>query len=90
MANLQIKGLDEELYNQIKMLAASENRSVSQQMLFLVKEHLAKRKQVAKIKTPAEVLLELSGSWQDERSADDIISDIKNSRKNSKKIKEVL
>ncbi len=34
MANLQIKGIDDELYNEIKKLAASEKRSISQQVLF--------------------------------------------------------
>ena len=34
MANLQIKGIDDELYRDIKKLAAAENRSVSQQILF--------------------------------------------------------
>jgi len=44
MANLQIKGIDENLYAQIKKLAAAENRSVSQQIVFLAKEYLVKRK----------------------------------------------
>jgi hypothetical protein len=43
MANLQIKGIDDELYNEIKKLAAAEKRSVSQQILFLVKNSLAKK-----------------------------------------------
>lgn len=42
MANLQIKGIDENLYLQIKKLASAENRSVSQQILYLAKEYLAK------------------------------------------------
>ena len=44
MANLQIKGIKDDLYAQIKNLAASENRSVSQQVLFLIKEHISKKK----------------------------------------------
>ena len=44
MANLQIKGIDDTLYSQLKALAASENRSVSQEVLFLVKSYLANRK----------------------------------------------
>lgn len=90
MANLQIKGIEDELYNEIKKLAASESRSVSQQMLFLVKEHLAKRIQITQIKTPAQVILELSGSWVDNRGAEEIISEIKQARKNSKKLAEGL
>jgi len=63
MANLQIKGIDENLYAQIKKLAAVENRSVSQQILYLAKEYLVKRKTLQTSKPPAQVLLELSGSW---------------------------
>jgi hypothetical protein len=90
MANLQIKGIDDTLYDTIKKLAASENRSVSQEMLFLVKEHLAKRKQIVTVRTPAEVLLDLSGSWTDERSADTIIAEIKAARKSSRKLSKGL
>ncbi len=85
MANLQIKGMDDRLYDTIKKLAASENRSVSQEILFLVKEHVAKRKQTAAVRTPAQVLLDLSGSWVDDRNADVIIAEIKTARKNSGK-----
>ena len=88
MANLQIKGIDDGLYAQIKFLAASENRSVSQQVLFLIKEHLSRKKQLSAIKTPAGILLELSGSWEDERRPEDIVKEIKRARKNSKKLKE--
>ena len=90
MANLQIKGMDDRLYDTIKKLAASENRSVSQEILFLVKEHVAKRKQTAAVRTPAQVLLDLSGSWIDDRSADAIIAEIKSARKNSGKLSKGL
>ena len=88
MANLQIKGIDDALYAQLKTLAAAENRSVSQQILFLVKRYIANKKQLEKTKMPAQTLLELAGSWEDSRSADEIISDIKNARKNSSRFKE--
>ena len=86
MANLQIKGIQDELYTEIKNLAASENRSVSQQILFLVKEYLARRKHLSMLKTPAQVFLELSGSWEDDRRAEEIIAEIKGARKSSKKL----
>lgn len=85
MANLQIKGIDDELYNEIKKLAASEKRSVSQQVLFLVKRYLANKPRFDAAKTPSEVFLELHGSWQDEREADQIIDQIKMARKNIKR-----
>jgi hypothetical protein len=86
MANLQIKGIDDVLYEQIKNIAVSENRSVSQQILFLVKDYLAKRGPLSCAKTPAGVLLELSGSWEDRRSAEAIVREIKAGRKNSRKL----
>lgn len=87
MSNLQIKGIDDALYTQIKELAASENRSVSQQILYLVKRYIANKKKFENIKMPAQALLDLSGSWEDVRSADEITSDIKNARKNSTRFK---
>jgi len=87
MANLQIKGIEDNLYKKIKKMAASENRSVSQQVLSLIKEYIARKGKIQSLKPPAQVLLELSGSWEDNRSADKIISEIKRGRKNSKKLK---
>jgi len=86
MANLQIKGIDERLYSQIKMMALKENRSISQQVLFLIKTYMAKKPYANRAKTPAQVLLDLSGSWEDSRSPDKIIAAIKSDRKNSKKL----
>lgn len=88
MANLQIKGIDSELYEELKKLAAEENRSVSQQTLFLIKDYLAKRQHVRQLKTPAQILLDLSGSWKDDQDAETIIARVKRVRKNSKKLKE--
>ena len=86
MANLQIKNIQDELYEEIKKLAAAENRSVSQQVLYLVKEYLAKKKRLTAAKSPAQVLLELFGSWEDDRSAEQIVKEIKSARKSSKKL----
>ena len=58
MANLQIKGMEEELHTRIKELAAAENRSVAQEVVFLIREHLAGRSR-SSAKTSAELLLEL-------------------------------
>ena len=37
MANLQIKGIEDNLYEQLGKLAAAENHYISQQVLFLIK-----------------------------------------------------
>lgn len=88
MANLQVKGIDEQLYADLKRMAASENRSVSQQVLYLVKSYLVRKHQLQTTKTPAEVLLELFGSWQDARQPGEIIEELRGARKSSEKLKE--
>lgn len=39
-------------------------------------------------KSPAEVLIDLHGSWQDEREADQIIEEVKGARRNSNSLAE--
>jgi len=87
MANVQIKGVDDDLYARLKALAASENRSVSQQVLFLLKSYLAKKHQWQKTKTPGQILLELSGSWEDPKSPTQIVKELKRARKSTRKLK---
>jgi len=88
MANLQIKGMDNDIYAHLKALAASEHRSVSQQVLFLVKAYLARTNHLNPAKTPAEVLLDLAGSWEDPKGPEEIIERLKSARKNSRKLME--
>jgi predicted CopG family antitoxin len=88
MANLQIKGIEDELYRELKKMAAEENRSISQQALFLVKEFLARKRHLRTLKTPAQILLELSASWEDNRDSAKIVAQIKKARRNSKKLEE--
>ncbi len=88
MANLQIKGIDNAIYEELKKLAAAENRSVSQQTLFLIKDYLAKKQQVCTLKTPVQVLLELAGSWEGQESAEEIIAKIRIARRSSTRLKE--
>jgi len=90
MANLQIKGIEDKLYQELKSMASDENRSISQQMLFLIRKYLSKKSRIDQLKPPAQVLLELSGSWQDSRDTETIIAEIKSARKNSKKLSQGL
>jgi hypothetical protein len=88
MANLQIKGMDDAIYEELKMLAATENRSISQQTLFLIKDYLAKRQCIRTLKTPVQTLLDLAGSWEGEEGAEEIVRKIKRVRRSSTKLKE--
>lgn len=88
MSNLQIKGMDERLYQELKRLAAGENRSVSQQVLHWIRRHLAQK--AGEGETAAEVLLDLAGSWEDDRTADQIAGDLRSRRRSSRKLAEGL
>jgi len=87
MANLQIKGMDDDIYAELGKVAAAENRSISQQVLFLIKGHLARHESIQRVPTPAETLLNLSGSWEGEESVADVMVGIRNMRKSSTKLK---
>jgi hypothetical protein len=86
MANLQIKNIDEQLYEQIKQLASDENRSISQQVLFLIRNRLSRKGHTQSDETAAQALLDLAGSWDDPRTAEQIVADIKASRRSSRKM----
>jgi len=81
MANLQIQGVDENLYSEVKKLAAAENRSGSEKILCLAREYLVKKKTVRASKTPAQMLLDLSGSCSDDRTSEEITREIKRARR---------
>ncbi|MBI9085053.1 MAG: hypothetical protein JEZ11_15775 [Desulfobacterales bacterium] len=86
MANFQIKNMDEALYAGLKDLAVRENRSVSQQVQYMLKRHLARKGKIDAIRSPAQTLLDLSGSWADARTAEKIVEDLKTARTNSQKL----
>lgn len=88
MANLQIKGLNDDFYAQIKELAVAENRSVSQQIVYMTKDYMAKKQQIQSIRTSAQILLDFAGAWEDDRTADEIIVDLKQSRTNTTRQRE--
>ena len=90
MAVLQGKGMDDQLYAELKELAEMENRSVSQQVIHLLRLYLARREQIDRSRSSAEILLELSGSWKDNRSPQRIVQDLRKARRNSRKLKDGL
>ena len=90
MANLQVKGMDDSLYDQLKRQAAVENRSVSQEIILLIKSHLGARTAQRAASSPAETLLQLAGSWEDDRPAECIIDEIRASRINSQRFQDVF
>ena len=83
VAILQIKRMDDALYARLRQMAAADHRSISQEVLHLIEEYLKRQDDQPVIPTSARALLALAGSWEDERSADEIAVDIRAARRNA-------
>jgi plasmid stability protein len=84
MAILQVKNLDNYLYAALKQRAQDDNRSVSQEVVTIIQSFLSQKQKTAGIGA-ARALLRLAGSWEDTRSAENIIADIRKARRNTRK-----
>lgn len=87
MAILQVRSMDDALYQALGGLAASEHRSISQQVIEIIKAYLATPRQEL-ISRDDDALL-LAGAWKDERSEREIVKDLRKSRA-TKRFQEVL
>ena len=83
MAMLQVRNMDDSLYDKIKFAAKLDNRSISQQVITILQDYFTSAP--FRTKNATEEFLKLAGSWTDSRSAEEIIDDIYSSRVNSKK-----
>jgi hypothetical protein len=81
MANLQVRDIDDRLYESLRERASREKRSISQEVILILEKYLSRP--TAYDVNPTDEFLWLSGAWRDDRSADEIISDIRDSRRNS-------
>ncbi|HOF12636.1 MAG TPA: antitoxin [Treponemataceae bacterium] len=78
MAILQVRDIDNNLYNSLKISAKMQNRSVSQEVITIIETYLNSSQKNNKNATLE--FLSLEGAWEDRRSADDIIKDIRKNR----------
>ncbi len=81
MAMLQVRDMDDRLYDRLRFAAKIENRSISQQVVTILQNYFTSIP--VKTKNATEEFLKLAGSWEDSRTTDEIIDDIYNSRLNS-------
>ncbi len=85
MATLQVKGIDENLYRALGARAKQDNRSISQQVVKLIQDSLARSGDSAEEATRA--FLALCGSWEDNRTAREIAAGIRKSRRSGRRFK---
>ena len=78
MANLQVKSIDDDLYESLGRRAAMENRSISQEVVSILKSYLSTPGH--QHKKVNQQFLELCGSWDDERSAEDLVKLVRQDR----------
>ncbi|MBC8316288.1 MAG: antitoxin [Desulfobulbaceae bacterium] len=86
MATLQVRSIENQLYEALGRRAARDNRSISQEVIAILKEHLSQPAQ----HSATEGFMELCGTWKDEKSAKEISRDIRKSRKSKTRFKEVF
>ena len=83
MATLQVKGMDDRLYKALSARAAQDNRSISQEVVTIIEEFLSKPG-----KSPRESMvafLEMAGSWEDDRSDEEIVQEIRRNRRSGRR-----
>ena len=83
MATLQVKGIDEQLYKALGARASTNGRSISQEVVMMIRESLAKPS--ADLRASTDAILELMGSWEDDRSARQIATDLRKNRRSRHK-----
>ena len=81
MAMLQVRDMDDRLYDRLKFAAKLDNRSISQQVITILQNYFTSIP--VKTKNATEEFLKLADSWEDSRSTNEIIDDIYGSRVNS-------
>lgn len=84
---LNIGDFDKRLLQSLKNAAKIDQTTLSDEIVIIIESFFNKRKTVEN--NTAE-WLKLAGSWEDERPADEIIADIKNSRTENRRFEDGL
>ena len=74
MAMLQVRDMDDRLYDRLKFVAKLNNRSISQQVVTILQDYFTSVH--SKTKNATEEFLKLAGTWEDSRPTEEIIDDM--------------
>jgi len=83
MAILQVRNIDDRLYLSLKTIAKLKNRSVSQEVIYIIEKYLSNP--TLDGKNPTKEFIALSDSWKDDKTAEELIAEIKAGRKKGKR-----
>ncbi|RKX73899.1 MAG: antitoxin [Spirochaetes bacterium] len=87
MAILQVRDIDDRIYETLKRISQQNKRSISQEVIHIIEMYLSDP-QIVKRKNSTEEFLRLAGSWEDDRSAEEIIAEIRKRRSTNKRFSE--
>ena len=87
MATLQVKEIDDRLYNALKEQAKRDHRSISQEVIALIEDYLAQPDRLKSINATDE-FLSLAGTWEDERTPEEILKEIREGRHSGQRFAE--
>ena len=88
MATLQVRSIDDRLYEALGKRAAMENRSISQQVVFILKTYLATP--TSRHQDATERFLKICGTWDDPRDAETIAAEIRAARRTGRRSEATL
>ena len=86
MAILQVRDIDDRIYESLKRISQQNKRSISQEVIHIIETYLSDPQTIKKNGT--EEFLKLAGSWEDDRSAEEIITEIRKGRSTNKRFSE--
>jgi plasmid stability protein len=81
MATLQVREIDDRLYEFIKTSAKLQNRSISQEVITILQNYCTSSQK--RRNNATEEFLALTGAWFDDRDEQVIVDDIRSNRNNS-------
>lgn len=81
MATLQVRDIDDRLYSLLKTSARLRNRSISQEVISILEAYINAPRFGGGNSTLE--FLSLTGAWQDDRPAEEIVRDLRKGRKPS-------
>ena len=93
MKSITVRNLPDEMLNRLRTLAVLEKRSLNNEILIVLEKGLAKEsedktnfKNHLSMETQIKIWQNLSGQWKDNRSTDEIIRDIVDSRSEGRSV----
>ena len=83
MANLQVRDIDDRLYQSLRERASQDKRSISQEVVLILEKYLSDPNRFDA--NPTDEFLSLSGAWEDDRDADTIVQELRGSRSSARR-----